>query len=84
MWSGNYFGCGMWLFPIMMMLMMLFGVSRIFGRGGGFKPPWSQGSDRHHIESTSSGTALDILKNRYVRGEIIKEEFDQMKRELLT
>ena len=27
-------------------------------------------------------TPLDILKKRYVRGEITKEEFDRMKREL--
>ena len=79
MWSGKNFGCGMWLFPIMM---MLFAVSRIFGRGGGFKPPWSQGSDRHHGNSPALETALDILKNRYVRGETAKAEFEQMKKDL--
>lgn len=83
MWSENFWGSGMWVFPIIMMLIMLFVVSRIFGRGGGFKPPWSQDSNRHQIESTDSGTALDILKTRYAKGEITKDEFEQMKKDLL-
>ena len=78
----NFGGSGMWIFPIIMMLIMLFVVSRIFGRGGGFKPPWSQESDRRHIEGTSSESALDILKKRYAKGEITKEEFEEMKKDL--
>ncbi len=82
MWFENFWGSGMWVIPMMMMLIMLFVVYRIFGRGGGFKPPWSQGSDRHHNESTGPETALDILKKRYAKGEITKEEFEQMKKDL--
>lgn len=37
---------------------------------------------QHHRESTESETSLDILKKRYAKGEVTKEEFEEMKRDL--
>ncbi len=36
----------------------------------------------HHYYRTSSGTPLDIAKERYAKGEITKDQFDQLKRDL--
>jgi putative membrane protein len=77
--ENTWFG-GWWIFPIIMCIIIIF-FFRKSGRGG-FRPPWMQDSDMHHRESTESETALDILKKRYAKGEITKEEFEEMKRDL--
>lgn len=82
MGPGQQMGFSAWMiFPIIMCIVM---VIFFFLRSGkrGFKPPWMQGSDRDHRESTDSETPLEILKKRYARGEITKEEFDQTKKDL--
>jgi putative membrane protein len=77
MWWG-----GWWLFPMIMCIAMVIFFFLILGRRG-FRPPWMGYSDRHHSsESTESETSLEILKKRYAKGEISKEEFEQMKRDI--
>ena len=72
---------GWWIIPIIMCIIMMFFFFMMFTRGG-FRPPWGQNSDRHHSERKDSETAIDILKKRYAKGEITKEEFEQMKKDL--
>ncbi|HZQ09681.1 MAG TPA: SHOCT domain-containing protein [Anaerolineae bacterium] len=47
-------------------------------------PPHTIVSNQPHalVPSAPSQTPLDILKMRYAKGEITKEQFDEMKREL--
>jgi putative membrane protein len=43
---------------------------------------WVIATGKGH-EIRSEETALDILKKRYAKGEISKEEFERMKRDIL-
>ena len=81
MGPGHFWGGGMFIFPIIMLVVMLIVVFAIFGRGD-FRPPWQYSGHTSNMGSQTE-TALDILKKRYARGEISKDEFDQMKKDLL-
>jgi putative membrane protein len=78
--ENTWFG-GWWIFPIIMCIIMMIFFFRNSGRRG-FRPPWMQDSDSDHRDSTESETALDILKKRYAKGEITKEEFEEMRKDL--
>jgi putative membrane protein len=43
---------------------------------------WLSSTQGHRSPEVGGGRALDILKERYARGEINKEEFEQKKRDL--
>ena len=85
----NFWSSGFFIFPLIMMIFMMFFMSRMFGRGG--KPPWMGGDERGEQPPDSSGrgpgsggseTPMDILKTRFAKSGITKEQFEQMKSDL--
>ena len=76
-----YWWHGMWFFPMIFPLLgftvMLVVIYLVFGRG--LRPPWQHYRGEREAEGPS-----EILKKRYAKGEITKDEFDQMKKDLLT
>ena len=58
-----------WLFVVIFAILIAFGIAHLVGLASGGK--------RKHGESP-----LHILKKRYAKGEITKDEFEKMKNEL--
>ena len=77
----NFWGGGMWIFPLIMLTVMLVCMFLMFGRRG-FGPPWMNRRGRDQGEKQESELALDILKKRYAKGEITKEEYEEIKKDL--
>ncbi len=72
---------GMWIFPISGMIMMVVVIYLVFGRGNQ-RSPWC-GLGRYNGTSENPESALDIVKKRYARGEITRDEFEQIKKDIL-
>jgi putative membrane protein len=66
----NYWGAGavMWLLLAVVVIVAVYLLMRGSKTGG--------------FGQTSQETPLDILKKRYARGEITKEQFEEMKKDL--
>ena len=81
MWMNpQYFwSSGMWIVPVFMAVVIVVSLYLIFGRSGWRGPEgrWDEGATRK-----TSETAMEILKKRYAKGEVSKDEFDRMKKDL--
>jgi putative membrane protein len=73
MYEGHWFGGGlMWLFWALVVAVILWALKI------------SIGSDSSDKQSTAHISALEILKERFARGEIDQEEFESKKKHLLS
>lgn len=76
---------GMWLFPILGIILVILIIAAVSRRmrwhdmeyGPNRRQGWTHG-DQKDAES-----ALDILNKRYAKGEIQKEEYERMKKDIL-
>lgn len=73
-WGPHFFGW-MWIFPAVFLIVCVVFLFTLFSRGFGC---W--GAHRHRHGSGES--ARDILDKRYARGEIAKDQYEEMKRDL--
>lgn len=71
---GGYGGGFGWLFMILWLVLIVGGIV-VFGR-------WLSTPSTGPNRSMPEKSPLDILKERYARGEINKDEFEQRKRDL--
>jgi len=76
-WMNGWFG--MWIWPLLVIVLI---VVLILSLGKALSGRNSRGSDAGTREPPQ--TALDILKTRYAKGEISKDEFEQMKKDILS
>jgi putative membrane protein len=69
----------MWIFPVIGLIVFLLVIYLVFTRGF----PGGCGFGGHGRGDTQPTTPLDILKTRYAKGEIGREEFERMKKDLM-
>ena len=78
-YNGTFGGWGMgwgfgWVFMLLFWALIIFGIVAVVR--------WLIGSSTGGTGSTREKTPLDLLKERYARGEIDQEEFERKKRDL--
>jgi putative membrane protein len=80
---GGFGGFGMlFMIPIGLIVLLVIGYAiwRGFGWGGGC---CGSGHNRHYNSYGDRENAMEILRQRYAKGEISKEQFDQMRKDLI-
>jgi putative membrane protein len=71
-WTGWFGGIFMILLSVVILVVVLIAIRRLMESGGRTGPASRPGRE----------TALDILKKRYARGEISREQFESMRRDI--
>lgn len=71
---------GMWIFPILLLAAVVFGIYAIVRRGNTLQS--EERARARSAETPVAESAMEILEKRYARGEISREEFLQMKKDM--
>lgn len=69
----NIMGPGMWIFMLLFWGLIIIGIISLVR--------WLAGRSNHK-DQTALDAPLEILKKRYARGEIKREEYEKMKKDL--
>lgn len=78
MWGGGWYG--MFLGPLFMVLVLVAVIAGVGLVGRWFGMPWYGPQPPHH--ALPGRAPLDILKERFARGEIDKDEYEERRRVL--
>jgi len=73
-WGGDGFGF-MWLIPLIFFVIFIVFMRGMFGRG-------SPGCGPHGDNATHQENAREILDKRFAKGEITREEYEEIKKTL--
>jgi len=74
-WGGSW-GGGFWFGPVLMILFWLIII------GGAILIIYALVNPQRSVPPSAGESALEILKSRYAKGEISKEEFEEKKKDL--
>jgi putative membrane protein len=75
MWNGGYGGHGLWMLPLMLLLLVLVGAAFF---------AIARNRPRGDLWGDPSHSALQILNERFARGEIQKEEYTEKRTALMS
>lgn len=76
-YGGGMFGFGL-VFMLFFWILLILGIAALVKWAAGHKYDGCCGKDKEK----SADRALDILKERYAKGEIMKEDFEKMRKDL--
>ena len=83
----EFWESGIWVLPMIVcmcfMVIMMFFCMRFFS-GPRRCFPYDRDYDRHMNDAGSKESALEILNRRYAQGEIQKEEYERIKKDILN